>query len=558
VSARAYDIPTESLRLIVAANGRVKSEVFLYRRDDPTHPLLTDTANLSSQADREGLLVRLDESLRAEAERAFCQAAADIAADRTRPKQGATAQPDAGPFPTIEPWHEAVDGRALLDDLCALLRRYVVLPPHAVEALVLWLLHTYVADVADYTPYINVTSPVRECGKSTLLEMLFNLAWRAQLTGGITAAALYRRIERYAPTMLLDELDTRLRGDGGEALRGVLNTGFHRSGRVTICVGDDHEDRDYTTFCPKVLAGIGRVWDTVASRSITIRLTRASREQLVGMQKVRGDRITAECAPYQQRLRRWADDHRDTLRGLDPAVPDALGARHADVWRQLLAIADTIGEPWAERARAAACALHGVDDEETDSGLLFLSDVRDLFRTTGANALLTARIIEALVKLEHRPWSEFRHDKPITPRGVAALLGRFGVKPKTVRDGTETPKGYTLDDLASSFNTYLPRELSATSATRQHGNELGVADTPDRGATPTGGSATVADSLPIGVADRARSNSANHNVVADVADRTTVVGWQAGDVRVTPEGSELTPEGKARLLAARRRLSSDS
>ena len=62
--------------------------------------------------------------------------------------------------------------------------------------------------------------------------------------------------------MLLDELDAQLRSDAGESLRKVLNTGFARTGKITICVGDAHEDKDFATFCPKVLAGIGRVWDT--------------------------------------------------------------------------------------------------------------------------------------------------------------------------------------------------------------------------------------------------------------------------------------------------------
>ncbi|HEX8944811.1 MAG TPA: hypothetical protein VF785_16845, partial [Gemmatimonadaceae bacterium] len=135
------------------------------------------------------------------------------------------------------------------------------MPRHASEAIALWVAHTYVIDCADFTPYLWISSPARECGKSTLLELLAQLAHRAQLTGGITAAALYRRIDRLRPTMLLDELDAQLRSDAGESLRRVLNTGFARSGKMTICIGDAHEDKDFATFCPKVLAGIGRLWD---------------------------------------------------------------------------------------------------------------------------------------------------------------------------------------------------------------------------------------------------------------------------------------------------------
>ena len=46
-------------------------------------------------------------------------------------------------------------------------------------------------------------------------------------------------------------------GEGGERLRSVLNSGFKPAGRMTICVGETHEARDFKTYCPKVLAGIG-------------------------------------------------------------------------------------------------------------------------------------------------------------------------------------------------------------------------------------------------------------------------------------------------------------
>src|SRR5262249_17492552 len=156
---------------------------------------------------------------------------------------------------------------------------------------------------------------------------------RAEMTGGITAAALYRRIDRCSPTMLLDELDTRLRAEGGEALRGVLNTGFHVRGTVTICSGDDNEDRGFKTFCPKVLAGMGRLWDTVMSRSIPVRLQRASAAERRQLKKIRGERIGGECLPLRRQLRRLADDLKETLVAADPAVPDKLSARQGDIWR---------------------------------------------------------------------------------------------------------------------------------------------------------------------------------------------------------------------------------
>jgi hypothetical protein len=448
--------PIGDLAIVAIVNGSARASVYVL--DAVTRAQLSgDTVTLAKASERTAFsAAHLPLEHQALGERALLQLAARVDAARAErhEKKETAAEGDKS---ADEPWPEEVAGPALLSSLRRQLARYVLVSEPALVAIVLWIAHTYVTLVADYTPYLLLTSPVRECGKSTLLEMLQWLAFRAQLTGGITAAALYRRIGRLRGevTMLLDEIDTRLRGDGGEALRGVLNTGFHRSGKMTICVGEDHEEKDFPTYCPKVLAGIGKVWDTVASRSISIRMVRASKEEIKKLSRVRGDLIAGECAPYRRQLMRWASDNQESLRSADPSVPDALGARHADVWRPLLAIADAAGGEWPALARQAAVALHGVNDDEGDFGLLMLQDVRDIMGDSPV--IFTERLLRQLIEMDDRPWSEYgRFDKPITARGLASLLGRFGVKPGTVRLHEDTGKGYALQKLAPAFLRYLP------------------------------------------------------------------------------------------------------
>ena len=270
--------------------------------------------------------------------------------------------------------------------------------------------------------------------------------------------------------MLMDELDTRLNGDGGEALRGVLNSGFQRTGKHTICDGDKNEDRDFSTFCPKVLCGIGEIWPTVASRSIPIRLNRATKEQLAAITKIRGDRIGAILLPIRRQLRRFADDSLGMLRIHDPVIPEQLSARQTDVWRPLLAIADVAGGHWPATARAAAVALQGAAAEEGDSALLVLQDVRDIFMRRGADVIPSADIVQILGAMEDRPWSEYRRDgRPISATALAKLLKRFDVRPRTHRiDAHTTAKGYARVELQKVFDMYLnpiPADLSVTTVT---------------------------------------------------------------------------------------------
>jgi hypothetical protein len=85
-------------------------------------------------------------------------------------------------------------------------------------------------------------------------------------------------------------------------------------------------------------------------------------------------------------------------------------------------------------------------------------------RRSPVHANLVTALLESLAELEGRPWGEWNRGRPITARQLGSLLGRFGIKPGTIRVGDTTPKGYVLGDLADTFGRYLP-DGSATSAT---------------------------------------------------------------------------------------------
>lgn len=114
----------------------------------------------------------------------------------------------AGFLANDEPWPEPVDGTALLDTLVETVTRYVVLPHlHAARAIVLWVVLTYFDAVVNLLPLLLVTSPTKRCGKTKTVEVVGGLACRALPVSNITAAALYRAIDKFHPTLLLDEGD---------------------------------------------------------------------------------------------------------------------------------------------------------------------------------------------------------------------------------------------------------------------------------------------------------------------------------------------------------------
>jgi hypothetical protein len=98
------------------------------------------------------------------------------------------------------------DGIALLDELVAVFSRHVILPRGAAEAVALWTFHSHAHDAAHISPILAVTSPEMRCGKTTLLEILQALTPNPILTCNVTAPAIFRLVDKFAPTLLIDEL----------------------------------------------------------------------------------------------------------------------------------------------------------------------------------------------------------------------------------------------------------------------------------------------------------------------------------------------------------------
>jgi hypothetical protein len=370
------------------------------------------------------------------------------------PKQGRALERSAP-----DPWPEPVEGAALLEELATTLRKYLVLPPHAAEALGLWILHSYTwRTAADFSPRLGITGPTMRCGKSRVLEVLSGLVDRPLSTVNITPAALFRAVERHEPTLLIDEGDTFL-GDA-EGLRGLLNAGQRRGGCVLRTVGEDFEPREFSVFGPVAIASIGSLPGTVRDRTILICMRRKTKTETIARLRLEKFR-NVESLPLRRKAARWARDHEAGLRAARPTFPETLDDRAADGWEPLLAIADAAGGLWPTRAREAAVALSAGRGEANDAGgamgVVLLRDLRDNFAARGVDRLPSEEIVKALRAMEDRPWPEFgRSRKPITQHGVARLLRPFGISPRTIRlPGGDTAKGYLREGFGDAWLRYL-------------------------------------------------------------------------------------------------------
>jgi hypothetical protein len=353
----------------------------------------------------------------------------------------------------------ASDGGEILSQLVGIIRRYLLLTAAEADAVALWIVHTHAFDAAGATPYLAITSAEKRCGKTNLLELLEMLVAKPWLTGSVSAAVLFRKTAAERPTLLLDESDATFNGNReyGEALRGILNSGYRKGGKISRCVqeGKNFVPRDYETFCPKAFAGIGKLPETVADRSIPIRLTR----KLPGEQVARFRRreVESEATPIREQITTWAAGAVESLALMKPALPESLGDRQQDCTEPLLAIADEAGGEWPDRARAALVTiLTGTAAEDQSERVRLLADIRGVFIATGRDKLSSSELLGKLAHDETLTWGEFANGRPLTLIGLARLLKPFGIQPRTIREGQGTIKGYLKESFADAWARFLP------------------------------------------------------------------------------------------------------
>ena len=249
--------------------------------------------------------------------------------------------------------------------------RYVIISERDAFACSLWVLHTYCFDFFECTPRLAITAPEKQCGKSTLLDVVSCLVPKPLPTMNITTSAVFRSVEMARPSLLIDEADTFLVEN--EELREILNSGHRRGGQVIRTVGDDYEPRAFSTHCPVAIAQIGKLPDTLADRSIAISMKRRAPGEKVT--RFRASR-TMDLSELARKAARWVADNTKTIRNSDPDIPEA------NNWEPLFAIADATGGDVPEKAREAALAACGVEKDLNFSTLL-LSDIRDAFVKDG-------------------------------------------------------------------------------------------------------------------------------------------------------------------------------
>jgi hypothetical protein len=403
--------------------------------------------------------------------------------ERTTATEGDELAGQAVAFQRDPPWPEEVELTDLLDAIDEVLQETMVMTDAQRLGYGLWVVFSHAIGAFDNSPRIVFRSALKRSGKTKALRILRLLVARGLSIIGISPAALFRAIELFKPTILLDESDNYLndarKGAGAElnlALQALINGGFDRDDAHIIRVEGERvrKPRLFSIWCALGLARIGVAASTIEDRSIVIRLSRkAANEKVARLDKALRDRL----AGLRRQAARFAADHIDELRQSDPDLPEFTSDRAADCWRPLIAIADLGGQVLGVQARAAALTLTAEQEAGTQEiELQALADIAPWLEDhPELTEVFTSELVAHLHTLEHRPWPEFgRKQQPISQSQLARLLARIELVSTNVWRKAKPPattrvsaRGYTRENLESAIAKFVA-PTSAPKATQRH------------------------------------------------------------------------------------------
>ena len=360
------------------------------------------------------------------------------------------------PFPVVELHPEPIDPAQLLDEISSNVRKYIVLDQEQADAAALWITQSWLIKYIDLVALAIINAPEKACGKTQLLTVIGYMSNRPLPASNASSSALFRAVEKWLPTMLVDEADTFFK-DNPE-LQGMVNAGYLRGGYVlrSEAVDGSFEPRMFSVFGAKAIAGIAlekHLPDATMSRGIVFNLRRKMQHESVSRLRHADRNLFGEIV---SKLARFAEDYGQQVKYARPTLPDALSDRDQDNWEPLLAIAGCAGEDWLKRATAAALKLSNSGEKSVSVANQLLMDIQQVFASKNVTRLSTASLILALIEDQELLWNTYNRGKPLTPSQLAKQLRPYNITSKTVQFGhSNTLKCYDLSQFTDAFARYL-------------------------------------------------------------------------------------------------------
>lgn len=264
---------------------------------------------------------------------------------------------------------------SILDaEIESFLYRHIDLSEKERKLVVQYIKLTYLTDKLEEIPYLRAVGE-KGNGKSRFIYAVGMLCYRPLFVVSITAAVLFRIVQAYHPTLIIDEANLNVESDDTQAIMQILNAGYQRIGKVlrTEMGGTGIEPRleNFDPFGAKILASL-KTFDSAAfeSRCIRILMQKTTRNE-IRFRLSKTLKFEAEALRNKLALWRFRNYNRDFEQELDAAENalknENLEPRYVQIGTPLYAL---INNESLKRDFAAMLKMRGdVDTEERRESL---------------------------------------------------------------------------------------------------------------------------------------------------------------------------------------------
>ncbi|MCM1565129.1 MAG: DUF3631 domain-containing protein [Dehalobacter sp. 4CP] len=226
------------------------------------------------------------------------------------------------------------------------MKKYVVFEDNRIfTILTLWVIGTYFYKIFRYYPYIWLNAD-KGSGKTRVMEVILPLAFNAVMAVNHSEASVFRLVDVDGATLLIDEFE-KLKKDNQQGIMTLLNSGFNAEASVirNDRQGDSFKPTPFSSYSPKVFAGIDDISDVLMDRCIKIKIFKKPKG--INIDRYKLDNETQEfLRELRDELYICGLQYADSIKRIYDSnlirLPNELSDREKDIWEVLFSIANFI------------------------------------------------------------------------------------------------------------------------------------------------------------------------------------------------------------------------
>lgn len=205
---------------------------------------------------------------------------------------------------------------SLIDEIISFIHTYVDLPKDREELCAWYVLASYLYDTITVFPFLRFQGAWGS-GKSRALQIIGELCYKpVNMGGALTPAPIYRVVEKYGGTLIIDEANWAGTSESAEITK-ILNCGFESAQPIVRCQYNDPDTLlFFPVFCPKVVATrYGFKDPALESRCLTVIMEETEREDIPDILtlNVRKEQNELRNKLLMFRLRNWKSVQGDRI-----------------------------------------------------------------------------------------------------------------------------------------------------------------------------------------------------------------------------------------------------